>query len=60
MHHRIEDTRGGEGMGSWITPRCSCGWTGSRHYSSASRQHLAAREQFEHHKRDEEALDAEA
>ena len=43
--------KGGEGLDSWIQPKCNCGWVGSKHYAHNDYQHTNAHEQRQAHKR---------
>jgi len=48
-HERQNWEHGGRGITSWITPVCSCGWSGQRHYAYDDYQHTNAKEEFERH-----------
>jgi hypothetical protein len=49
IDHKMSRDTGGQGMTSWIRPRCSCGWEGRAEYAYEDCQHTNVREQEEQH-----------
>ena len=48
-HEQEANITGGRGMESWIQPRCSCGWEGSRHWAHNDYQYTNAIKQWQRH-----------
>lgn len=52
MKHELTIERGGRAEMGWLQNKCSCGWTGKKHYAYNDYQHTNAREEAARHLRE--------